>query len=165
MMALSQHIIVSLLRVLALGGTLAATIVMVTSHDSFHFLGFTFVANFTNSPTFKYFVAVNALVSGYGIIVLFIHPNNLGARRVLLVSDMVVTLLMDSSISACIAVGEVGKKGNNAAGWLPICGQVSKFCGHVEGAIFAAFLASLLYFLILFYSFHTLLNNFYTLKS
>lgn len=41
-----------LLRLLALGGTIAATIVMATSHDSAaQLFGFTFEAKFTNSPT------------------------------------------------------------------------------------------------------------------
>ncbi|CAH9093609.1 unnamed protein product [Cuscuta epithymum] len=163
MMGLSKpHIVVFVLRVLALGGTLAATIVMVTSHDSTQLLGFTFQANFTHSPTFKYFVGVNTIASGYSLIVLFFSSKNM-ASSVLLVSDMVLMLLMDSSISACLAVAEVGKKGNINAGWLPICGQVSKFCDHVAGSLIAAFAALVLYFLLLLYSFHTLLNL-YTLK-
>lgn len=72
----------------------------------------------------------------------------------------VTALLLDSSISACIAIGQVGKKGNSHAGWLPICGQVPKFCDHVAGAMVAGFVAALAYFLILVFSLHNLMNIF-----
>nr|GMD83212.1 CASP-like protein 1C1 [Ipomoea batatas] len=154
---------VFLLRLLALGGTVAATIVMVTTNDSSVLFGLTFEAKFTNSPTLIYFVVVNAIASGYSLIVLFFSSKK-WARRVLLVSDTIMTLLLDSTISACLALAQVGKQGNNHAGWLPICGQVSEFCDHVEGALIAGFAASLLYFLLLLYSFYNVLINLDTLK-
>ena len=69
-----------------------------------------------------------------------------------------MTLLLTSSISAAMAIADVGKKGNSHAGWLPICGQVPKFCDHVTGALVAGFSAAVLYFLLLLYSMHTLLD-------
>lgn len=71
-----------------------------------------------------------------------------------------MALLLDSSVSACIAIGQVGKKGNSHAGWLPICGQVPKFCDHVQGAMIAGFIAAIVYFLILIYSIHNVMNLF-----
>lgn len=75
-----------------------------------------------------------------------------------------MTLLLDSSISACLAIAQVGKKGNTHAGWLPICGQVPKFCDRISGSLIAGFAASILYFLLLLFSFHNVLNL-YTLKA
>lgn len=75
-----------------------------------------------------------------------------------------MTLLLDSSISACLAIAQVGKKGNTHAGWLPICGQVPKFCDRVTGSLIAGFAAAILYFLLLLFSFHNVLNL-YTLKA
>lgn len=75
-----------------------------------------------------------------------------------------MTLLLDSSISACLAIGQLAKNGNNNAGWLPICGQVPKFCDHVTAALIAGFVASIVYLIILVYSLHNLINLF-TLKS
>lgn len=72
----------------------------------------------------------------------------------------IVTLLLDSSISACLAIGQVGKNGNEHAGWLPICNQVPKFCNRVTGALIAGFVASILYFLILLLSLHNVFNIF-----
>lgn len=71
-----------------------------------------------------------------------------------------MALVLDSSISACLAIGMVGKYGNSHAGWLPICGQVPKFCVHVAGALVAGFVAAVAYFLILLYSIHHLINLF-----
>nr|GMD60601.1 uncharacterized protein LOC109189836 [Ipomoea batatas] len=47
-----------------------------------------------------------------------------------------------SSISTCLALGQLGEKGNSHAGWLPICGQVPKFCDHVGGAMIPGFAAT-----------------------
>nr|GMD12672.1 CASP-like protein 1C2 [Ipomoea batatas] len=50
------------------------------------------------------------------------------------------------------------------AGWLPICGQVPKFCDHVGGAMIPSFAATVLYFIIVLCSFHNVLNL-YSLKA
>lgn len=71
-----------------------------------------------------------------------------------------MAFLLESSISACLAIGLVGKHGNSHAGWLPICGQVPKFCDHVTLAIIAGFVAVITYFLILVCSIHNLINLF-----
>lgn len=71
-----------------------------------------------------------------------------------------MALLLDSSISACLAVGLVGKNGNTHAGWLPICEQVPKFCDHVKGALAAGFVAAIAYFLVILYSLHNVMNLF-----
>lgn len=75
-----------------------------------------------------------------------------------------MALLLDSSLSACLAVGLVGKNGNSYAGWQPICEQVPKFCDHVVGAIIAGFIAAIAYFLVVLYSLHNVMNLF-TLRS
>lgn len=71
-----------------------------------------------------------------------------------------MALLLESSISACVAIGQVGKSGNSHAGWLPICGQVPKFCDHVTGALAAGFVAAIAYFLVVLYSLHNVMNLF-----
>lgn len=70
----------------------------------------------------------------------------------------VIVVLLSSSISAALAIGQVGKKGNSHAGWLPICGQVPKFCDHVTGALIASFIAAILYLVLLVYTVYTALN-------
>ncbi|KAK4399115.1 CASP-like protein 1C1 [Sesamum angolense] len=159
-MSLSKRIpIVVVLRLVALGAAVSATVVMATSHDSADVFNMKFEARYTNSPTFKYFVLMNAIASGYTLLLLFLPSKNSYAHFILLL-DLIMALLLDSSISACLAIGQVGNNGNNHAGWLPICGQVSKFCDHVRGALIAGFAAAVSYFLILLYSLHNLMNLF-----
>lgn len=132
---------------------------------------------------------MNAIASGYTLILIF-FPTKSSCGHFILILDLVnhlsvtcflffrlrncdityfcssitckqiVALLLDSSVSACIAIGQVGKKGNSHAGWLPICGQVPKFCDHVQGAMIAGFIAAIVYFLILIYSIHNVMNLF-----
>ncbi|KAK4386602.1 UNVERIFIED_CONTAM: CASP-like protein 1C1 [Sesamum angustifolium] len=158
-MSLSKRIPIFLLRLLALGATVSATLVMITSHDSAQLFNMKFEAKYTNSPTFKYFVLMNAIASGYTLILLF-FPSKSSYGHLILILDLVMALLLDSSISACLAIGQVGKNGNSHAGWLPICGQVPKFCDHVTGALVAGFVAAIVYFLILLYSLHNVMNLF-----
>ncbi|KAM7500796.1 hypothetical protein LguiA_025210 [Lonicera macranthoides] len=156
-MTKSKRIPIFLLRLLALGASIAATIIMVTSKDSRKVLNMTFKAKYSNTPTFKYFVITNAIASAYSLIVLFLPPKHFLWRAVL-VLDLVITSLLISSISAAVGVGQVGKKGNAHAGWLPICGQVPKFCDHVTGSLIGGFVAAIAYFLLLLCSLHNVLN-------
>ncbi|PIM99430.1 hypothetical protein CDL12_28076 [Handroanthus impetiginosus] len=158
-MSLSKRIPVFLLRLLALGASVSATVVMVTSRDSAEVFNMKFDAKYTNSPTFKYFALINAIASGYTLILLF-FPSKSSCGHFILVLDLIIALLLDSSISACLAIGQVGKNGNSHAGWLPICGQVPKFCNHVTGALVAGFVAAVVYFLILLYTLHNVMNLF-----
>ncbi|XP_073048107.1 CASP-like protein 1C1 [Primulina eburnea] len=151
------------LRLVALGATVSATLIMVTSHDSAEFFSVKFEANYKKSPAFNYFVIMNAIASGYTFILSFL-PVKTSYGHLVFLLDLVMTLLLDSSMSACLAIGQVGKNGNSNAGWLPICGQVPKFCDHVTAALIAGFVASIVYFIILVYSLHNLINLF-TLKS
>ncbi|KAK6917542.1 Casparian strip membrane protein domain [Dillenia turbinata] len=146
-------------RLLAFAATLCAAIVMGTSHDSATVLNLKFDAKYSNSPAFRYFLIVNAVVSVYSLVLVFLHFKNLD-WRVLVVLDLVVTVMLTSSFSAAMAVAYVGKKGNTHAGWLPVCGQVPKFCDHVTGALISGFIANILYFLLLLYSLHSVLNLF-----
>ena len=76
----------------------------------------------------------------------------------------VAALLLTSSMSAALAIALVGKKGNTHAGWLPICGQVSKFCNHVTGALVAGILAAMFYFVLNLFTLYIVLNPLFVVK-
>lgn len=107
----------------------------------------------------RYFVLINAVAAGYTLIMLF-FPSKSSCGHFVLLLDLVIVILLVSSVSACLAIGMVGKNGNSHAGWLPICNQVPKFCDRVTGAMVAGFVALLAYFLILLYSIHNVMNLF-----
>ncbi|KAK8580677.1 hypothetical protein V6N13_143742 [Hibiscus sabdariffa] len=162
-MAKTKRIITILLRLLAFGATLTATVVMVTSHDSAEVLNLKFSAKYTNSPAFKFYVIAEAIASGYGLIALFLCSKS-SVERLIVILDVVVAMLLTSSISAALAEAEIGKKGNSHAGWLPICGQVPKFCDHVTGALIAGFAAAIVYLVLNLYSLLVVLAPLFPVK-
>ncbi|KAJ0051836.1 hypothetical protein Pint_02244 [Pistacia integerrima] len=156
-MGKTKRIFTLLLRLMAFAATLSATIVMVSSHETASFFAVSFEVKYSDTPAFKYFVIANAIVSIYGFLVLFLPSESL-LWRLVVALDMVFTLLLGSSISATLAIAQVGKKGNSSAGWLPVCGQVPKYCHQVTGALVAGFIGLIMYLLLLLYSIHTILN-------
>ncbi|KAL5793783.1 hypothetical protein ACOSP7_002377 [Xanthoceras sorbifolium] len=156
-MAKIRRLCTLLLRLLAFGATLSATVVMATSHETVSLFAVSFEAKYSDTPAFKYFVIANAIVSIYGFFVLFLPSESL-LWRLVVALDLIFTLLLTSSISAALAVAQVGKKGNSAAGWLPICGQVPKYCDQATGALASGFIGLIIYLLLLLYSIHTILN-------
>ncbi|PWA44240.1 CASP-like protein [Artemisia annua] len=152
----AQWIPIVCLRIIAMVAALVATVLMVTSRDSAKVLGMTFIAKYTNSPTLKYFVIVCIITTIYSLAALFVPPKK--SLRHVLVLDMIVLSFLVSSFSAAVGVGQLGKQGNSHAGWLPICGQVPKFCHHVTASLIAGFVAVILYFLLLLCSLNNVLN-------
>lgn len=146
-----------LLRLLALGSTVSAAIVMATSREEARFFTLSFEAKYTHTPSFKYFVIANAVASVYGFLVLFLPAESL-LWRLVLCFDVIMTMLLTSSIAAALAVAQIGKNGNSYAGWLPICDQVPNYCSQVTGALAMGLLGLLVYLLLLLYSLHSLLD-------
>ncbi|KAM1245499.1 hypothetical protein ACFX15_036060 [Malus domestica] len=162
-MTKNRRIFTTVLRLLALAATVSATIVMVTSHDSTNVLNLTFKAKYNHSPAFTYFVIVDAIISGYNLIILLLSSKG-SLWRMVIILDVVAALLLTSSMSAALAIAQVGKKGNIHAGWLPICGQVSKFCNHITGALVAGILAAMFYFVLNLFTLYNVLNPLFVVK-
>ncbi|KAA0031575.1 CASP-like protein 1C1 [Cucumis melo var. makuwa] len=139
-MGKTKRICLLLLRLLALGSTVSAAIVMATSHEEA-----------------RYFVIANSVASVYGFLVLFLPAESL-LWRLVLCFDVIMTMLLTSSVAAALAVAQIGKNGNSYAGWLPICDQVANYCSQVTGALVMGLLGLLVYLLILLYSLHSLLD-------
>ncbi|KAB1209937.1 hypothetical protein CJ030_MR6G028579 [Morella rubra] len=156
-MVKTKRLCLLLLRLLAFGSTLSAAIVMATSHEKTNFFAVSVEAKYSNTPAFKYFVIANGIVSAYGLLVLFLPPESL-LWRLVIALDVVFTMLLTSSISAALAIAQVGKNGNSYAGWLPICGQVPKYCDQVKGALIAGFIGVIIYTVLLLYSIHDVLD-------
>ncbi|MBA0801309.1 hypothetical protein Gohar_011682 [Gossypium harknessii] len=163
-MAETKRIFTFLLRFIAFCTTLSAVIIMISSRQRATVLVFSFEAKYSDTPAFKYFVIVNAIVSIYGFLVLFLPPKSL-LWRLVVALDAVFTILLTSSISAALAIAYVGEKGNPIAGWLPICDQVTKYCNQVKGALIVGFISVVLYMLLFLYSLHTALNPLLLEKS
>ncbi|XP_010916001.1 CASP-like protein 1C1 [Elaeis guineensis] len=156
-MAKASRACVFLLRLLAAAATVSAAVVMATSHESTTLFGLTLEAKFQYTPSFKFFVIANAIGCGYSLLVLLIPPTSSLSRFVVML-DVIIAMLLTAAISAAGAISEVGKKGNSHSGWLPICGQIPKFCDHVKGAMICAFCGVVIYLVILLHSIHTVIG-------
>ncbi|KAK9152746.1 hypothetical protein Sjap_000226 [Stephania japonica] len=153
----TKRVFTILLRLLALAATVSATIVMITSHETSSLLSFSFDVKYSNTPAFKYFMIVNAIVSVYSLLILFLPPKS-QLWRLVVALDVIIAMLLISGISAALAIAYVGKKGNSYAGWLPICGQFHKFCNQVTGALAAGFIGAIVYLVLILNSIHAVLN-------
>ncbi|KAH7861761.1 hypothetical protein Vadar_030445 [Vaccinium darrowii] len=156
-MVKSKRVCTLLLRVLALCATIAAAIVMGTSHEKSSFFTIQFEAKYNHTPAFTYFLIVNVIGGVYSLLVLFFPAESLLWRFVVAL-DVVITMLLTSGVSAALAIAYVGKKGNSYAGWLPICGQVEGYCHQVGGALATGFAGVIIYMLILLYSLHSAIH-------
>ncbi|KAG5234959.1 CASP protein [Salix suchowensis] len=155
-MAKINKIFSNILRLLAVAATVVAIVFMVTSHDSAQVLNLTFTAKYSYTPAFKFFVVGEAIAGGYTVISILLSFKTL-FWRIIVFLDMVATVLLASSISAALAIAQVGKKGSAHAGWLPVCGQVPHFCDRVTVALLAGFAAAVIYFVILLCSLYAVL--------
>ncbi|WVZ23146.1 hypothetical protein V8G54_001690 [Vigna mungo] len=141
-MTKTKRLLTLFLRFLAIGATIAAVIVMVTSHDSTQVL--------CDSRSHSMWIQHNSPFHMFQNFTLAFGSDN-GCGNIIHQQPPLV--------SAALAIAHVGKKGNTHAGWLPICGQVPKFCDHVTGALVAAFAAAIIYFLLIFSSLYSLQNT------
>ncbi|KAG9133146.1 hypothetical protein Leryth_026205 [Lithospermum erythrorhizon] len=87
-MALPKRIPIILLRLIALCATLGAVITMITAKETAQVYNMSFKAKYTDSPSFKFFVGVNAIAAGYTLIVIFL-PSRLLIVKLLLMLDLV----------------------------------------------------------------------------
>ncbi|RLN30328.1 hypothetical protein C2845_PM05G08580 [Panicum miliaceum] len=152
-MAKLHRLISVVLRLAAAGAAAAAAIIMVTSHETTSFFGIEMEAKYSYIPSFVFFVVAFAVAFAYSLLVLFVRPGSTASRLVLL-SDVIVGMLLVGAVAAAGAISDIGRNGNEHAGWLPICGQVRAYCGHVMGALIAGFVSLVVYFLIIMYSLH-----------
>ncbi|XP_020592982.1 CASP-like protein 1C1 [Phalaenopsis equestris] len=143
-----------LLRFLAMAATIAATSIMATCHETTTFFGVTIKAEFYQSPSFTFFVVANAIAGAYSLLALFVPPGGLISRWVV-VLDVITAMLLTAAMAAAAAISHVGKKGNEHAGWLPICDEVPKYCNQVMGALISGAIGLLLYTIIVI---HTITN-------
>lgn len=55
---------------------------------------------------------------------------------------------MVGGFGAASAIAQVGKYGNNHAGWMPICDNFGKFCHKVMASLILSLLSTICYLLL-----------------
>ncbi|KAK4483245.1 hypothetical protein RD792_010429 [Penstemon davidsonii] len=135
------------LRILVIAFTLAGAITMITSDQSVTVFGIAMDARYNYSASFRFNVVVNFVVCGLCsqsvvlVIVLNRPKSNPKNYFYLLLHDLVNILLLLSGVSAAMAIGYVGRFGQQKTGWISICDRVQKFCDKIMVSIVLSFLA------------------------
>ncbi|GLU20789.1 hypothetical protein SLE2022_369710 [Rubroshorea leprosula] len=125
------------LRTVAIGTTMAAIWLMMTSKEIAIVFGLPFEAKYSYMPAFKFFACANGIACAFiaASLLLFFIFGRIGLSPtcffILFLHDLFTMLLVLSGISAATAVGLVGRNGNSHAGWMPICDNLTKFCFRV----------------------------------
>ncbi|OIT06166.1 PREDICTED: CASP-like protein 1B2 [Nicotiana attenuata] len=151
--------VIALLRLLAFGATISATLVMALNKQKKTFvvatigttpIQATLTAKFQHTPAFVFFVIANGLCSLHNLLMLaacFIGSKYdfKGLRfYVIGVLDMMNVALVSGGASAAAFMGQLGKDGNSHARWNKICDKFDIYCSHGEGAIIVSFIGLLL---------------------
>ncbi|KAL4200554.1 hypothetical protein AMTRI_Chr02g211740 [Amborella trichopoda] len=165
-----QKKVALLLRFLAFGATLSATLVMVLNKQTspvtvvYNAPVLRFVtAKFYQTHAFVFFVVANAIACLYSLVMLLVCladlirllGNNSYVSKVhgllVIVLDLVMVALVTAGASAATSVAELGKNGNKHANWSKICDKFETYCDHGAGALIASFIGALIFiFLTLF---------------
>ncbi|ESQ52235.1 hypothetical protein EUTSA_v10017241mg [Eutrema salsugineum] len=146
-----------LLRLAAIGITIAASSLMFTAEETLPFFTqfLQFQAGYDDDPTFQFFVIATAIVAGYLLlslpfsIVSIVRPQAVAPRLILLISDTVVVTLNTAAAAAAAAIVYLAHNGNANTNWLPICQQFGDFCQAVSTAVVAASIAVSFFILLI----------------
>ena len=157
-MAKLHRLVSVVLRLVAAVTAAAAAIIMVTSRETTSLFGLEIEAKFSHIPSFIFFVVAYAVACVYSLLVAFVPPGG-AASRLLVMTDVVMGMVLTGAVAATGAIAEVGRNGNEHAGWLPICEQVHGYCNQVMGALIAGFVALVVYFLIIMHSLHAVTDT------
>ncbi|XP_058103004.1 CASP-like protein 1F2 [Magnolia sinica] len=138
-----------LLRTIAFGATLAATLLIATSKQSIVLYGYPINAEYSYSPPFRFFLGANALVSGYSLLsmpfafILSRQRTDLWGSYVMFLMDLMMMGLTIAASSAATSIGYLGRYGNSHIGWTAICDNFGKFCNKVGISVIFSFVAIL----------------------
>ncbi|XP_027352904.1 CASP-like protein 1F2 [Abrus precatorius] len=140
------------LRILAILLSAASIVVMVTNTQTVLLFSIRFQAHFYYSPSFKFFVAANGVVTALSLLTLIVKllMRQQASRRkdyyfVLITHDIVMTVLLIAGCAAATAIGYVGQFGEEHVGWQPVCDHVRKFCRTNLVSLLLSYVAFLAY--------------------
>ncbi|KDP22559.1 hypothetical protein JCGZ_26390 [Jatropha curcas] len=139
-----------LFRLLVVGTTFAAAYLMATNKQSVTIDSFYFDAKYSYIPSFKFFALANIIACGCSVVSFLLlcifsrHGCSPAHFFFLFLHDLFMLCLVLGGCSAAMAIGYLGKYGNDHSGWMPICDQVTKFCNRTQMAFICSFLAVIL---------------------
>ncbi|XP_010258295.1 PREDICTED: casparian strip membrane protein 3 [Nelumbo nucifera] len=148
------------LRLVAVAGTLGSAIAMGTTNETLPFFTqfIRFKAQYSDLPSFTFFVIANAVVSAYLILSLPLSIYHIarssarGSRIVLTFLDAAMLALLTAGASAAAAIVYLAHKGNARANWFSICQQFNSFCERISGSLIGSFIGIVVFILLILLS-------------
>ncbi|KAK9054604.1 hypothetical protein SSX86_025683 [Deinandra increscens subsp. villosa] len=141
-------------RIIAAATSIAAACFMFNSRQSKMLYGTNMDARYTYSPAFKFFTMMNVVACGCSVLSLlpvfaigrtFTNSVNF---FFLFLHDLTIAMLLAGGTGAATTVAQVGKFGNNHAGWMPICDNFGKFCHKVAWSLIFGYMALFCYLVL-----------------
>ncbi|RWR94107.1 CASP-like protein 1E2 [Cinnamomum micranthum f. kanehirae] len=151
-----------LLRLLVIGTTLAAAIVMGLAKETevvpvSIFPGIPPVsvkvhAKMRYSSALVYFVVANAIACGYALLSLFATIGQLGGPKGvglgITILDVIMVALLFSGEGAAATIGVLGHEGNWHLRWNKVCNRFEKFCRSLAVSLILSMMGSLVFLLL-----------------
>ncbi|XP_010271592.1 PREDICTED: casparian strip membrane protein 2-like [Nelumbo nucifera] len=145
-----------ILRLLAIGATLGASIAMGTTDQILPIFtqAFQFEASYSDLPALLFFVIANAIAAGFLVLSLpfsivgIVRPHAEGPKLLLLILDTVMVSLTAAGASSAAAIVYLAHTGNSNANWVAICQQFDSFCQQSSGALVGSFVATLIFMML-----------------
>ncbi|RWR88705.1 CASP-like protein 1B2 [Cinnamomum micranthum f. kanehirae] len=149
-----EKIMLIVLRLLALGATFSATLVMALNKETksivvplggSNSISATLTAKFQHTPAFVFFVIANSIASFHNLSLLLLRlfgkkfEDIKGLGLLITISDMVMVALVSGGAAAAASMAELGKNGNSHARWNKICDKFDAYCDRGGGALIASF--------------------------
>jgi uncharacterized protein (TIGR01569 family) len=138
-----------LLRMLTVGATAAAIIVMLLATQTSTTPYGYFRGRWRDYPAYKWFIIANSVVFVYACFASVVAFCSLILRRgplsysgsawLTFVADFVAASALMSAASATLAVALIARNGQTNTNWATICNYVTRFCDYAQGAIIASF--------------------------
>ncbi|XXG68474.1 hypothetical protein AAC387_Pa06g1554 [Persea americana] len=150
----SEEMLLIVLRLLALGATFSATLVMALNKETktvvvplggSNSISATLSAKFQHTPAFVLFVIANSIASLHNLSLLLLRlfgkkfEDIKGLGLLITISDMVMVALVSGGAAAAASMAELGKNGNSHARWNKICDKFDAYCDRGGGALIASF--------------------------
>ncbi|RZC60281.1 hypothetical protein C5167_022029 [Papaver somniferum] len=145
------------MRIIGIISSLISIVLMVTYKQVSVFLGVEFVAKYSYSPAFKYFVVANGVACFFSAVSLFLvkpcskNPDQ-NKYFIIFMTDLVATVFCATGCAAATSFGYTALHGNEHTGWMKICDQFKKFCHRSIESIVLAYFASLLFLFLTIWS-------------
>ncbi|KFK28997.1 hypothetical protein AALP_AA7G075900 [Arabis alpina] len=139
------------MRLLVIGTAMASAWLMITNHEVATVYGLAFSAKYSDSKSFRYLVYADIAICAVTLFTLLwacFAVRRTGLVFALFFFDLLVTVTAISAFSAATSEGYIGKYGNNAAGWLPICRYVHGYCTRSTISLALSFASFILLFLL-----------------